>query len=118
MTTMNRSLAAIAILLLSSVASAEERRTISLTNPEPAALIQQNPHPQQPTPYQTTVTASVAGATLRIRFDCTDPNRSRLAVHTMQHAADMTGDDTVAIVLDTFADRRSGYYFAVNAAGP
>ncbi len=114
---MNRSLAAIAILLLSSVASAEERRTISLTNPEPAALIQQNPHPQQPTPYQTTVTASVAGATLRIRFDCTDPNRSRIAVHTMQHDADMTGDDTVAIVLDPFGDRRSGYYFAVNAAG-
>jgi hypothetical protein len=29
----------------------------------------------------------------------------------------MTGDDSIAIVLDTFGDRTTGYYFRVNAAG-
>lgn len=35
----------------------------------------------------------------------------------MQRDGDMDGDDSVAIVLDTFGDRRIGYYFRMNAAG-
>ena len=35
----------------------------------------------------------------------------------MQRDDPMTGDDTVAIALDTYGDKRTGYYFRVNAAG-
>ncbi len=50
-------------------------------------------------------------------FTCADPAPEKIAIHTMQRDGDMYGDDSVAIVLDTFGDQRSGYYFRVNAAG-
>src|SRR2546430_16551899 len=34
----------------------------------------------------------------------------------MRRDGDMTGDDTVSIVLDTYGDRRTGYFFQINAA--
>jgi len=47
---------------------------------------------------------------------CDDPEPARLAVHTLQRDGDMTGDDTVALLFDTFNDRRA-FSFRVNAAG-
>ncbi|MGB9604845.1 MAG: hypothetical protein ACPL88_03055, partial [Bryobacteraceae bacterium] len=35
----------------------------------------------------------------------------------MRRDSAMTGDDSVGIVLDTYGDRRTGYFFLVNAAG-
>src|SRR5262249_55043908 len=46
-----------------------------------------------------------------------DPSPEQIAMHTMQRDGDMEGDDTVAVVLDTFGDRRNGYYFRINSAG-
>jgi hypothetical protein len=90
---------------------------LSLADGQPATLVQQSPHPWRPTPYVTTITATTDGSTIRIRFDCIDPDPSRIAVHTMLHDDAMSGDDTVSIVLDTFSDRRTAYFFSVNAAG-
>jgi len=38
-------------------------------------------------------------------------------VHTLQRDGNLDGDDAVGIVLDTFGDRRRGYFFVINAAG-
>jgi hypothetical protein len=35
-------------------------------------------------------------------FECTDPNPRAIAVHTMQRDGIVDGDDTVAVVLDTY----------------
>jgi len=35
----------------------------------------------------------------------------------MRRDGDMADDDTVSIVLDTYGDRRTGYFFQINAAG-
>lgn len=35
----------------------------------------------------------------------------------MQRDGDVTGDDFVSVVLDTYGDRRTGYFVRVNAAG-
>src|SRR5215213_506462 len=56
-------------------------------------------------------------AHLYFGFTCSDPAPEQIGVHTMQRDGDMSGDDTVAIVLDTFGDQRSGYYFRINTAG-
>ncbi|HEX3110001.1 MAG TPA: DUF5916 domain-containing protein [Thermoanaerobaculia bacterium] len=80
-------------------------------------LVQQNPQPNQPTPFATTVRVRADDRNIVVTFDCTDPAPSRIAVHTMQRDGDMSGDDSVAIVLDTFGDGRTAYYFRVNAAG-
>jgi hypothetical protein len=91
--------------------------TLSLTDAKSAELVQQSPRPGAPSPYRTTISALTDGNTIRVRFDCADPDPSRIAVHTMQHDDTMKGDDTVSVVIDTFGDHRTGYFFSVNAAG-
>jgi hypothetical protein len=87
------------------------------TDATPSSLTQQSPHPGAPSPYATTLRVVADGSHLYFGFTCTDPDPRRIAIHTMQRDGDMYGDDSVAIVLDTFGDQRSGYYFRVNAAG-
>src|SRR6266568_7036451 len=80
-------------------------------------LTQQAPKPGQPTPYETEVRVIVTSDRIYFGFTCKDPDPRRIAIHTMQRDGDMTGDDTVSIVLDTYGDRRTGYFFQINAAG-
>ena len=47
---------------------------------------------------------------------CHDPDPALITVHTMQRDGSMYGD-AVAVVFDTFGDRRRGYYFEINTAG-
>ena len=79
-------------------------------------LVQQSPTPGGPTPYRTEVRLLTDGGTLYIGVTCIDPDPAAIAIHTMQRDADMEGDDTVSLVFDTFGDRRTGYYFRLNAA--
>ncbi|MBZ5587749.1 MAG: carbohydrate binding family 9 domain-containing protein [Acidobacteriia bacterium] len=82
-----------------------------------ADLSQQSPRPGASTPYRTEVRVLVDDDTLYLGITCFDPDPSRVAVHTMQRDGDLTGDDTVAIILDPFGDRTTGYFFQLNAAG-
>ena len=82
-----------------------------------ADLTQQSPKPGEPTPFRTEVRVVADGANLYFGITCDDPDPARIAVHTMQRDGNMTGDDTVSIVLDTFHDHRTGYLFETNAAG-
>ncbi len=87
------------------------------TNATALTLTQQSPHAGAPSPYTTTLRVVADRSNLYFGFTCTDPEPNRIAIHTMQRDGDMYGDDSVAIVLDTFGDQRTGYYFRVNAAG-
>src|SRR3954464_10312059 len=80
-------------------------------------LTQQAAKPGQPTPYVTEVKVIVTSDRIYFGFACKDSDPRRIAIHTMQRDGDMTGDDTVSIVLDTYGDRRTGYFFQINAAG-
>jgi hypothetical protein len=80
-------------------------------------LSQQSPHPGQPTPYATEVRVLVSNDAVYFGFLCHDPNPKAIAIHTMRRDGDETGDDSVSIVLDTYGDRRTGYFFQINAAG-
>jgi hypothetical protein len=84
---------------------------------EVAELIQQAPIPGGKTPYLTRVRVLIRGNALYFGFECADPSPSRIAIHTMERDGEMAGDDTVAVVLDTYGDRRTGYLFEINAAG-
>jgi hypothetical protein len=79
-------------------------------------LVQQAPYPNQPTPYTTRIRVVISGNRLYFGFECTDPDPKRIAVHTMQRDGNMEGDDTVAVVLDTYGDHRTGYFFQINTA--
>jgi len=86
-------------------------------------LVQQSPKPGQPTPYETEVRVIVTGDRIYFGFECKDPKPRSIAVHTMRRDETMgqdgqtKTDDTVSIVLDTYGDRRTGYFFQINAAG-
>ena len=79
-------------------------------------LIQQEPKPGEPTPFRTEVLMLVDDQNLYIGFVCHDPDPALITVHTMQRDGNMYGD-AVAVVFDTFGDRRRGYYFEINTAG-
>jgi len=80
-------------------------------------LTQQSPKPGEPTPFETEVRVVVTRDRVYFGFLCKDPEPRRIAVHTMRRDAVMTGDDTVSLVLDTYGDHRTGYFFRINAAG-
>ncbi|HEY3439639.1 MAG TPA: DUF5916 domain-containing protein [Paludibaculum sp.] len=80
-------------------------------------LVQQSPKAGGPTPYRTRVRALMHDNKLYFGFECTDPVPRAISIHTMQRDGKMEGDDTVAVVLDTYGDRRTGYLFRANAAG-
>lgn len=80
-------------------------------------LTQQSPRPGEPTPFHTTVRILADSQTIYFGVEAFDPEPSRIAVHTLQRDGNLDGDDTVAFLLDTFGDGRTGYFFQVNAAG-
>jgi uncharacterized protein DUF5916 len=84
---------------------------------EPMMLTQQSPHPRQSTPYTTEVRVLIYHDALIFGFKCHDPNPRAIQVHTLTQDGDQTGDDTVSVVLDSFGDKRTGYYFQINEAG-
>jgi hypothetical protein len=80
-------------------------------------LAQQSPHPGETTPFTAAVRIIIAGDKLYFGITCHDPEPWKIAVHSMQRDDPMTGDDSVSIALDTYGDKRTGYFFQVNAAG-
>jgi hypothetical protein len=81
------------------------------------SLTQQSPRPGQLTPYKTEVRVLAFENALYFGIICYDPNPNAIAIHTQRRDGDETGDDTVSIVLDTYGDRRTGYFLGINAAG-
>ncbi len=82
-----------------------------------AQLRQQSPHPGEVTSFGTEIRVLVDAENLYFGITCQDPDPGRIAVHTMQRDGNLRGDDSLAIVLDTFGDGRRGYYFRINAVG-
>jgi hypothetical protein len=80
-------------------------------------LTQQDPHPGEATPFTTELRVLASAETLYFGFHCVDPAPGNILVHTWERDADQDEDDRVAIVLDTFRDGRTGYWFRMNAAG-
>ena len=80
-------------------------------------LTQQDPHPGEATPFTTEIRVLVDEKNLYFGVVCHDPDPSAIAVHTMSRDGNIWGDDTIAFVLDTFGDQRTGYFFRTNAAG-
>ncbi len=82
---------------------------------EPMVLTQQSPHPGQSTPYKTEVRVLIYQDALIFGFHCYDPNPKAIQVHTLQYDG-VADDDTVSVILDTFDDKHTGYYFQINEA--
>ena len=84
---------------------------------EPMLLTQQSPQPGKPTPYRTEVRVVLYHDALIFGFTCHDPKPAAIQTHTLTRDGDMSGDDTISMVLDSFGDKRTGYFFLINALG-
>ena len=82
---------------------------------EPMLLTQQSPHPGKSTPYKTEVRVLIYKDALIFGFHGYDPNPKAIQVHTLQYDG-VADDDTVSVLLDTFDDKHTGYYFQINEA--
>ncbi len=49
-------------------------------------------------------------------FKCYDANPAEIQTHTLARDGDMGGDDSVSIALDSFGDKRTGYFFLTNSS--
>lgn len=83
----------------------------------PIQLTQQAPKPGQPTSFNTTVRIAANQENIYFAFECADPDPRQIAIHTLQRDGDVSGDDFISIALDTYGDRRTGYFFRINAEG-
>ena len=79
-------------------------------------LTQQIPFPGKRTPFATTVRLLRDQGHVYLLIRCDDPDPSKIAVHTLQRDGDQSNDDSVTVVLDTFAQKKLGYAFQVNAS--
>ena len=66
---------------------------------------------------ETEVRVAYTVSTLYIGIRALDSEPRAVVARGMQRDTDITEDDSVSIVLDTFDDRKNGYFFATNANG-
>jgi hypothetical protein len=80
-------------------------------------LAQKEPIPGGSTLYRTELRIVRTKEALVFGFRCLDPEPERILVHSWERDGDFDEDDRVAILLDTFSDGRTGYWFRLNAVG-
>lgn len=81
------------------------------------SLTQQAPRPGETSAFTTTAQVLVTPKGIYLGVRCVDPDPTRLSIHSLLRDADLSGDDAVAVVLDTSGDGRTGYLFRINAGG-
>lgn len=68
-------------------------------------------------PFRTVVLVGYTAEALYVAFRCFDPEPDRLAAAITSRDGELDKDDAVAVLLDTFHNRRTAYYFATNLLG-
>jgi hypothetical protein len=87
------------------------------TAPKIGDLVQRQPEPGAPPTERTDVTLLYDEDNLYIGIFAHDSEPGRVIGTQMQRDAALNSDDRVEILLDTFRDQRSAFYFATNPAG-
>jgi len=80
-------------------------------------LTQFEPVYDAPSGFKTTVRILYDNSHLYIAFLCIDPEPDRITAKDTMRDASFMNDDAVVVLLDTFHDRNSAYYFGVNPNG-
>jgi hypothetical protein len=86
-------------------------------NPNIGDFVQNVPHSGEPPTEATQVWLAYGKDALYIAVRCYDRSPRQIVATEMRRDADLDDNDNVEIVLDTYHDHRSAYYFATNAVG-
>ncbi len=85
--------------------------------PSIGEIRQREPNPGEKASERTEVKLLYDDQNLYIGVMCYDSKPDRIIATQMARDSDLSVDDRVEIVLDTYHDRRNGYYFSTNPAG-
>ena len=95
----------------------------SLDEPEWASassigeIIQREPRPGEKATEQTEVKILYDAENLYIGVVCYDSEPSRIVATQMARDADLSADDRIEILIDSFHDRHNAFYFSTNPLG-
>ena len=78
-------------------------------------FIQVVPEFGEPSPFRTVVRIAQTEDALYVAIEAFDLDPDRLSVAATSRDGAMDRDDSVAVMVDTFSDRRTGYVFRTNA---
>lgn len=85
--------------------------------PAASGFTQREPKAGTAATEETEILIAYTVSTLYIGIRALDSEPRAMVARAMQRDADITEDDSVSIALDTFDDRKNGYFFATNANG-
>lgn len=85
--------------------------------PVASGFTQREPETGAAATEETEVRVAYTPSALYIGVRALDSQPRSVVARAMQRDADVAEDDSVSIVLDTFGDRKNGYFFATNANG-
>ncbi len=80
-------------------------------------ILQREPHPGQLATEKTELRLLYDADHLYIGVTCFDSEPRKIIATQMARDADLSADDRVEILLDTFRDQRNAFYFATNPTG-
>ena len=80
------------------------------------SFVQREPAEGVPATYQTEARVIADGSTLHVIVKAQDPNPEKIVGYLTRRDED-SQSDWIHIFIDSYHDRRTGYQFAVNAAG-
>jgi hypothetical protein len=121
---------ALVLVLCASPASSFELATVVLSSeptidgiPDEAVwseaataegFVQIEPAFGRPSPFATTVKVGITERALFVEFILSDPEPARIAASVTTRDGDLNADDAVAVLIDTFDDDRTAYFFGTN----
>jgi hypothetical protein len=85
--------------------------------PEAGDFIQFQPRRGEQAKFQTVVKIAYDANFIYFGFLCYDNQRDSIAARLVKRDSDLRSDDSVYILLDTFNDKQSCYYFSSNLLG-
>jgi len=87
------------------------------TAPVVSDYIQFEPNRGEPASVRTEARILYGDTHIYFGFVCYDPDPDKIVLGTSQRDGLLMGTDSVTVTLDTYHDRRSGYYFRTNIRG-
>ncbi len=84
---------------------------------EVEGFVQFEPEFGKASPFRTVVLIGVTSEVLYVAFRNFDPDPGRIAAAVTSRDGDLERDDSVTVLLDTFQNGRTAYFFATNPLG-
>ena len=80
-------------------------------------FLQKEPDEGKKASFKTEIRVLYDSDNLYIGIKCFDPSPEKIFAKQMERDSDMTADDHVSIIIDTYRDRRNGFLFTINPNG-